>query len=43
MIGSEEWCVGFVRERRRKGNTQFIEIVHVLCEFGTEVHMVVNR
>jgi hypothetical protein len=43
MIGSEEWCVGFVIERRSKGNAQFIAIVRVLCEFGKEVHKVVNR
>jgi hypothetical protein len=43
MIGSEEWCAGFITERRSKGNTQFIVIIRVLCEFGTEVHMVVNR
>jgi hypothetical protein len=43
MIESEEWCVGFVTEIRSKGNAQFIAIIRVLCEFGMEVHTVVNR
>jgi hypothetical protein len=43
MIRSEEWCTGFITERRSKGNTQFIAIVGMLHEFGTEVHTMLNR
>jgi hypothetical protein len=40
---TEEWHVGFITERRSKGNAQFTAIIHVLCEFGTEVYTMVKR
>jgi hypothetical protein len=37
MIGSEEWCVGFVTRRWSRESLQFIVITHVLREFGMKV------